>query len=256
MKTNVVLWALTAAATLAAADMPYAGKWKMNPAKSDFGAATITYSQLPTGEWQFSADGVSYKFKMDGKEYPNGMGDTAAWKSTGANSWEVAWKINGKFPSTDTLKLSADGKSLTLNTKGAKPNGDAIDDTATYQRVSGSAGLAGKWKTRNVKSSSPGILELAASDGDGLSFREPDFNLTCDAKLDSKDYPCTGPSLAPGWTVAMTQKHNKTLDLMVKKDGKPFYKVNYVVTADGKSMTATGGATVANEKVKMVYDRQ
>ena len=62
---NIFLCAVVSALALAAADLPYAGKWKMNPAKSDFGATTMTLESLPSGEWQSTADGQSYKFKMD-----------------------------------------------------------------------------------------------------------------------------------------------------------------------------------------------
>ena len=31
----------------AAADAPYAGKWKMNTARSNFGDTTMTYEQMP-----------------------------------------------------------------------------------------------------------------------------------------------------------------------------------------------------------------
>jgi hypothetical protein len=201
-------------------------------------------------------DGMSYQFKMDGKDYPDGLGDTASWKSIGANTWQTTWKLNGRVLTTDSLMLGTDGKSLTVNSKGTKPNGDAIDDTTTFQRVSGGPGLAGKWQTRNVKSSSPAVVEFASSGSDRLSFRLVDMGLACDSKLDGKDYPCTGPTLPPGWTVAMNKAEARSLDLLVKKDGKPFFKVTYTVAADGKSMTETGGATATNEKIKIVYDRQ
>jgi hypothetical protein len=59
---------------LAAADPPYAGKWKMNLAKSDFGETTVTYEQLPAGEMRATMDGQSYTFRMDGKDYPDPFG--------------------------------------------------------------------------------------------------------------------------------------------------------------------------------------
>ena len=99
-------------------------------------------------------------------------------------------------------------------------------------------------------------MELVPSGPNGLSFKEPANGLTCDARMDGKDYPCTGPTLAPGWTVTMTKAGERSLDLMVKKDGKPFFKINYTVAADGKSLTEIGGATSTDEKVKIVYDRQ
>jgi hypothetical protein len=255
MRIRNVFLCVLAAAALVAADLPYAGKWKMNLAKSDLAGTTVTYEKLPSGEWQSTADGQPYKFKMDGKDYSDGLGNTAAWKAIDANTWQTTWKLNGKVLTTDTLKVGADG-TLVETTKGTRPNAEAIEDTTTFQRVSGGPGLAGKWKTKNVKPSSPSVMELVPSGSDGLTFKEPANGLTCDAKLDGKDYPCTGPTLAPGWTVTMAKAGERSLDLMVKKDGKPFFKINYTVAADGKSLTEIGGATSTDEKVKIVYDRQ
>ena len=94
-----------------AADLPYAGKWKMNLAKSDFGQTTVTFESLPGDEWQTTAFGVTYKFKMDGKDYPDSMGGTAAWNTIDANTWELVAKANGKVTETDTFKLGADGRN-------------------------------------------------------------------------------------------------------------------------------------------------
>ena len=108
MKTRLFLLCSLVSAALAA-DLPYAGKWKVNLAKSDFGQTTVTYESLPGGEWQTTAFGVTFRFKMDAKDYPDSMGGTAAWKAVDANTWEIVGKVNGKVTSTDTLKLNADG---------------------------------------------------------------------------------------------------------------------------------------------------
>jgi hypothetical protein len=249
-----LLVAVTAVA--AAADPPYAGTWKMNLAKSDFGESSITYEQLPSGEMKGTVEGQTFSFKLDEKDYPGPFGLTVASKALGADSWQMTWKLNGKVMTTDTAKLSADGKSLTVNAKGTKPNGDVIDDTILYERVSGGPGLAGKWKTKNVKASSPTLLELAATGTDGLMFKVVDMDLSCEAKLDGKDYPCTGPTLAPGWTVALTSTGPRSFDMLVKSNGKPVFKTLYTVSEDGKTLTGIGSATATNEKVKVVYDRQ
>jgi hypothetical protein len=227
----------------------------MNPAKSDFGELTATYEQLPSGEMQATSVGQSYKFKFDGKDYPDPFGNTAAWKSLSSTSWQTTWKVNGKVLATDTLTLSPDGKTLTVNSKGTKPNGETLDDTAVFERVSGGPGLAGKWKTKNMKSSSPSVLEFAPKGADGLAFKIVDMDMACDSKLDGKDYPCSGPTLAPGWTVALTSSGPRGLDMTVKNKGKVVFKMAYTVSADGKTLTETG-ATAANEKTKVVYDRQ
>jgi len=199
---------------------------------------------------------LSYKFKLDGKEYPATFGSTATWKTLGANSWETTWKLNGKVLSTDTLTLSADGKSMTVNSKGKKPNGEMMDDTVTAERVSGSSGLAGKWKTKNLKSAAPSVLEITSSGGDGVTFKIVDMDLTCNGKFDGKDHPCSGPTLGPGWTASFANAGARGLDMSIKNNGKEFFKLSYSVSADGKTLTENGTATGANEKTKVVYDKQ
>jgi hypothetical protein len=247
---------LAAAASLAAAEPPYAGKWKMNPAKSDFGETTVTIADLGSGQMEYTGDGQSYKFKMDGKDYPSFFGQTAAWKELDANSWETTEKLNGKVLTTDTDKLSADGKTLTFNMKGSKPDGGTVDETMVFQRVSGGPGLAGKWKAKNFKTSSPGTLELEASGDDGVKLTVVDFKLTCEAKFDGKDYPCTGPTIAQGWTASMKKSGARGIEYVYKMNGKPSYEGSMIVSADGKTLTETGSPVGVSEKFKAVYDRQ
>jgi hypothetical protein len=250
--------AFTVAATtaLAAQDLPYVGTWKMNPAKSDFGQTTIKYEQMPSGEMKATVAGQSYTFRIDGKDYPAVFGADAAWTSLGPTSWQTVWKLKGKVLSTDTLTLSADGKTLTVHTKGTKPNGETIDDTLVSERVSGGSGLGGTWKTKNMKSSSPNVLEFAASGTDGLTFRIVDMQLSCEAKLDGQDHACSGPTLAPGWTVMVAKQGARALDMTIKNNGKILFRSSYTVSADGKTLTEHGTVVGSNEKTTVVYDRQ
>jgi len=253
MKTRLfVLCALLS--PIFGASLPYVGKWKTNLAKSDFGQTTMTYESLPGGEWQNTGFGMTNKFKMDGKDYPDGMGGTAAWKTVDANTWEIVGKLNGKVTATDTLKLSADGKTLTDSSRQVKPGGGTMDTTTVFRRVSGGPGLAGKWRTKKV-SGAAGVIEFAPSGTDGLSFKDSEMGMTCDSRFDGKDYPCTGPMTPPGFTVAMKNAPSGPLQITVKKDGKPLFEATYTVAADGKSMVETGGAVGTPEKVKITFDR-
>jgi hypothetical protein len=252
-----ILWCLGITAALAAAaDLPYAGKWKANLAKSDLGQTTVTYESMSGGEMKASADGQSFTFKTDGKDYSTPWGTTAAYKSLDANSWEETDKMNGKVLGTSTIKVSADGKTLTVDSKMMQADGGSHQDTTVYQRVSGGPGLAGKWKTKNVKSTSPMTMDISASGSNGLKLTLADIGGSCDGQFDGKDYPCTGPMWASGWTWMIAKNGARGFDSTVKKDGKPMYRDTYTVSADGKTLTDNGGAVGANEKVKMVYDRQ
>jgi hypothetical protein len=81
------------------------------------------------------------------------------------------------------------------------------------------------------------------------------MGMTCDAKLDGKDYPCTGPMMPQGFTIVTKNAPPRSLDITVRKDGKEFFKATYTVAADGKSMTETGGAVANTEKFKITFDR-
>ena len=148
------------------ADLPYAGKWKLNFAKSDFGETTIAFTKEASGQMQFTTMGQSYTFQVDGNDYPALFGRTAAWKKNDANTWEATTKQDGKLILTETTKLSADGKALTVNASGPKPAGGTFEETVVYERLSGGPGLEGKWKTKNIKGSAPTVLELAPSGAD------------------------------------------------------------------------------------------
>jgi hypothetical protein len=252
---TICLLALIASG-LTAADLPFAGKWKMNPSKSEFGGMTMTYEQLAGGEMKATEEGQSFTFKLDGKDYPTPWGTTSAWKTIDAHTWESTDKVNGKVTGTDTLKLSADGKTLTVDSKNVRADGGTSNDTAVAERVSGGPGLAGTWRTKNVKTNAPGIMDLSASGTDGLKLSFVDEGGTCTAKFDGKDAPAAGSMWPAGWTCSLTRTGAQGFDATWKKDGKAMFKESYTVSADGKSLTNVEGPMGSTEKVKIVYDRQ
>ncbi len=253
---NVFLIAMFACGLSAAADAPYAGKWKMNVAKSNFGDTTVTYEQLPGGEMKATMDGQSYTFKTDGKDNMTPWGITLAWKQVDPKTWEVVEKTNGKVTATSTVKLPADGKALTVDAKRVKADGGTSNDTITYQRVSGGPGLAGKWKTKNLKTSSPQTLSLTQKGSDGLTISVGNEGGVCDAKFDGKDYPAKGPVWPSGWTCVIAKSGAGGLNLTWRKDGKDMYKSVLTAASDGKTLTETASAAGVNEKITVVYDKQ
>src|SRR5438067_2432437 len=210
---NVFLIGICACGLSAAADAPYAGKWKMNVAKTDFGDTTVTYEQMSGGEMKATMDGQSYTFKSDGKENMTPWGMTIAWKAVDGKTWEISEKTNGKVTSTGTAKLSADGKALTLDSRRVKADGGTSNDTIVFQRVSGGPGLAGKWKTKNLKTSSPQTLSLTPKSSDGLTISLGNEGGICDARFDGKDYPATGPVWPSGWTCVIAKSGARGVDL-------------------------------------------
>jgi hypothetical protein len=239
-----------------ASDPPFVGSWKLNPAKSDFGETTVTYEELAGGQMKVTADGQSYTFKADGNDYPTPWGTSSAWKAIGANAWEVTNKANAKVVSTATLKLAADGKTLTMDAKNIKATGEISDDSAVYQRLSGETGLAGKWKTKNLKIGAPGTMNISPNGPDGVTLTFVEEKGTCSAKFDGKEHPASGPIWPSGWTCVIAKSGATALDVTWKKDGKVMYKDMLTPSADGKTLTNVSGAPATTEKMKVVYDRQ
>jgi hypothetical protein len=253
MTCRTLLLIAVSASALAAADAPYIGTWKANMAKSDFAGTTLTFEKLSTGEWHATADGISYKFRMDGKDYSDNLGDTAAWKAIDSYTWQTAWKVNGRFAYTDTLRIGAGGV-LTISSKGTKPNGEPIDQTLTSQRVSGGPGLAGTWKSKAIQDNAPQVIQFIATAGHGLVFKN-NYGVECAGKTDGTDQTCKGPLTPAGWTSVVTIAGGH-LTSTLKKDGKPLYRYEYTVSADGKTLTQVGASLATNEKIKVVFDRQ
>ena len=228
----------------------------MNIAKSNFGDTTVSYEQLPSGEMKTTADGQSYTFRPDGKDNMTPWGMTIAWKTIDPHTWETTEKANGKVTATSTASLSSDGKTLTIDSKRAKADGGTSDDSVTFQRVSGGPGLTGKWKTKNLKSSSPESLILSVKGTDGLTIALGNAGATCDAKFDGKDYPATGSMWPAGWTCMVAKSGARAVDVTWKKDGRDMYKSTLAASSDGKTLTESGSAVGVNEKFKVVYDKQ
>jgi len=241
---------------LAAAESPFAGTWKFNPAKSKLTGNTMKFAKIESGEIRWSGYGVSYTFKMDGKEYKGPFGQAVVWKQIDDNTWQSTTTEKGNLVSTDTSKLSADGKTLTVVSKGTKPSGEAFEDTMVFERISGDKGLFGGWKDKQVKVSAPSAIELASSGKDGLLFKSVDYKWTADAQFDGKDYPATGPTMPEH--VMMTLKHTgpRSFEMVIKQNGKALFRESYRASQDGHTLTVTGSAVGVNEPYTEVYEKQ
>jgi hypothetical protein len=93
--------------------------------------------------------------------------------------------------------------------------------------------------------------------GDGTDADGKPRHVEWSGKFDGKDYPVTGdPS---GDTRSYRKVNDRTLEVTVKKTGKVRVTARSVVSADGKSRTATvSGTTPKGKKFKntAVYDKQ
>lgn len=128
------------------------GTFTINLAKSKYSpgpapqSLTVTYSPAGQGV-KVVVDGVGpdgakvhweYTANYDGKDYPvtgnNADADMAALKRINATTVEIANKKGGKPTVVNMRVLSADGKTLTVTTKGTNAQGQAVNNVQVFER--------------------------------------------------------------------------------------------------------------------------
>ncbi len=234
---------------------PLFGRWKFNPAKSDMTAWSIAFSGDPGGELTMTAMGETYRFRMDGREYPAIWGQTAAWKQIDSKTWETTNKLKGELTGVDIVTLSEDAQQLTVNSKWVAPR--AFEETLFHERKAGTTGLAGVWRPTDIKGDR--MTEITSSGRQGVIIRWMNWEEKAELDLRGTEAPVTGPVALPGLTVALTQKGPTTFEYVEKKDGKLFATSTWTHSEDGK--TSTSHVTLADPAAKqqrlvLVYDRQ
>lgn len=234
---------LFGAASVATAQNPFAGTWKLNPAKSHLAGATIKFGPAEDNAIELTADGASYSFRIDGKEYRMTSGDVVLWKQVDDAAWTATYlKPDGTPLSTDTWTLSPDGQSLTVVNAGTRPDGQGYSNTTSYVRTAGTTGLMGSWKSTQVKLSAGEELVIAEYGLGGLSIKIPSMKASVLAAFGGRDVAPAGPDVPPALTVALERAGPSSFRLIERLSGVVTYSAVYTVSADGKTMTAVGNA--------------
>jgi hypothetical protein len=140
-----------ASTALAQAPAGLAGTWKLNVAKSTYDpgpapkSMTIVYT--PSGDALkivvevVPATGPAQKWEMlgayDGKDHTvagNPDAETISMKRIDDTTGESTFKKGGKVMAVNTRVLSADGKTLTITSKGTTADGKPRNDVAVYDK--------------------------------------------------------------------------------------------------------------------------
>jgi hypothetical protein len=145
------LFAVIVVPALAQADSQV-GVWKLNVAKSKYSPGPVPTSATTTIEAAGKGTKVSvdqtlpdgskrqYTFTTDydGKEAPvvgsNPDADTISRTRIDASTVQTVGKKAGKVTTTQTSKVSSDGKTRTVTTKGVNGKGQTVNNVAIYER--------------------------------------------------------------------------------------------------------------------------
>jgi len=139
------------ASSVALAADNWIGTWKLNTARSKFApgpgpqSQTLKWEATPQGIKQTSdtvdADGTAshggYVTRFDGKEVAwegNPNADKANPKKIDDNLFVNAWTLAGKPTITAKVRVSKDGKTLTVSQTGRNAKGETVHSIAVYDR--------------------------------------------------------------------------------------------------------------------------
>jgi hypothetical protein len=134
---------------LVAADSPFAGTWKLDPAKSKnlpgtgdkeamvvFEAVGDQWKRVATG---VDPDGKPYKYEdtiaWDGKDHAIQLtGMTVAVNTLNDHALKFTLKSEGKITMTGRLVVSKDGKTSTAYSKGKDDKGRKVDSVEVFEK--------------------------------------------------------------------------------------------------------------------------
>ena len=147
----LVLSSLLFAGSAFAQSDPAVGTWKLNTAKSRYRPGPVPKANLITivaveNGLKVSGQGtdaagkptsINYTVTYDGKDKPvtgSPDYDATSGKRIDANTTELTRKKEGKMVQTATRKISADGKTMTVTSRGKTPSGKPLNNVAVYEK--------------------------------------------------------------------------------------------------------------------------
>ena len=252
---ELLLVACLGTGALWAANDPFVGEWKLNPARSKL-TDQMKVESVGANKYVFDFGGGSETIVVDGTDQPGNFGSTLSVTVEGPDTWKVIRKKDGRMLITATWKLSKDGNTLTDDFTGIEPNGSTFNLNYVYRRTAGSSGFAGTWESTSETVNSVFVLQVRPYEGDGLSFIDPSEEETKNVKFDGKDYPNLGPNVVPGSASSVRRVNERTLEVTDKIDGKVMDAQQIELSSDLKTLTLTVHTVGRSEPNILVFERQ
>ena len=242
--------------TLWAATDPFAGTWKLNPAKSKLSDQMKVEEAGPNRfTFIFSGDN-SETIVADGTDQPGIFGTTFAVTVLSPRQWKVVRKGGGRLMVSAIWDLSADGNTLTDNFTGYRADGSTSNLLYRYTRTAGTSGFAGTWESISEEVNSAYEMQVESYEDSGLSFINPAQKVTKSIKFDGKDYAAQGPNLPAGYATSGRRASDRAVELTDKINGKVLDTQQVEVSPDGKILTITTQIPGHTKPNVQVFDRE
>ena len=242
--------------TVWAATNPFAGTWKLNPAKSKLtdqmrveaaGANKYTFYLSPTNP---------ETIVLDGTDQPGIFGTTLAVTELSSHKWKVVRKTGGRMTISAIWDLSSDGNTLTDNFTGFRADGSTNNLLYKYARTDGTSGFAGTWESMSEQVNSTFEMQIQPFEDDGLALINPAQKTTKNIKFDGKDYVSQGPNLPAGYATSGRRLSDRAVELTDKIDGKILDTQQVEVSPDSVTLTITTQIPGRSKPNIQVFDRK
>jgi hypothetical protein len=244
------------ATTLWAASDPFAGTWKLNPAKSKLTDQMKVEAAGPNKyTFIFSGDN-SETIVADGTDQPGIFGTTFSVTVLSPNQWKVVRKTGGRVTISAIWDLSPDGNTLTDNFTGYRADGSTSNLLYKYSRAEGGSGFAGTWESTSEQVNSAYEMQIETFDDSGLSFINPAQKTTKSINFDGKEYAAKGPNLPAGYATSGRRLSDRAVELTDKIGGKVLDTQQVEVSQDGKTLTITTHIPGHAKPNIQVFERQ
>jgi hypothetical protein len=198
---------------------PWDGTWKLDRSKSHLTGRSFTYTKLPSGLWHVSFGNLGYDFAPDGKPYPF-LNNTIVTTAQGDHQLTFVTSIAGKVTETDKETLSADGKTITDETTGTRPDGTSYTDSEVAMRSGEGSGFFGKWVSTKEDSTAKGITVISTAPDGTITWAFPGARESVTGKFDGKPLPVVGPTIPPGATITESPESPTRYKYSVVLNGK------------------------------------
>lgn len=244
-----------------AAPSAFDGTWKTDPHSMTWSGKPSQFD-LSKGTFSCATCVPAVKVKADGAPHAIAGSpyiDTLAVTVVDPHTVRSVGAKAGKQRGVQTYKVSADGKTLTVNFNGRplNPGGAPTAVSRTYARIgaptAGAHAISGTWRRSAMTAMSGGAgTNTFKTEGNMLHWSAPSGESYA-AGFDGKPYPMKGD---PGTDSVTLQKEGP--DKIVETDwrkGKKVDTTTWTVSTDGKTMTivdndAETGVTATSKATK------
>jgi len=252
---SILSIACLAIASASAATDPFAGDWKLNPAKSKI-SDQMKVNCVETNKCIFDLGPIPETIVLNGTDQPGEFGTTLAVTVEAPDRWKVVRKKDGHMLISAIWSLSSDANTLTDDFTSIRSDGTTNNIKYTYKRSGPGSAFTAIWIGTPQAMSSTVVLQIRPYQNDGLSFTDSRGQDTNNLKFDGKDYPHAGPNALAGYVSSGRRIDSSSIELTDKVNGTLLRTRKLELSPDRKTLNITVNIPGRSEPDIQVFEHQ